>query len=377
MIHVKVLFLFTYNTSLKNWSDSGYLTRELRFFEKIYNQYKVKFIFLTFGDASDFDVDLDSRYIEVLPIYKYIDKKKNNFYNFLNLIFNVHKLIKKHNLEFNLIKTNQLYGSWIAMILKILLKKPLIIRTGYDLFLFSIKDKKNFIKIFLYYVLTFFSLNISNIYTVTSNSDFNFISKLYLFDKKKLRLRKNWVESYSKEVNFSDRLNNYSLLSVGRLESQKDYEYLIRNFNDTGYQIDIVGTGSLENNLKEISSPNINFVGNLSYKDLIKFYEKYLFYISSTNYEGNPKSILEAMSRGCIVVAPDLKNTREIITNGQNGFLYDKKNENIKDVLDDIFVEKEKLNLISNNALICVKKNNSLTQFIDNEYNDYVEILSK
>ena len=81
MIHVKVLFLFTYNTSLKNWSDSGYLTRELRFFEKIYNQYKVKFIFLTFGDASDFDVDLDSRYIEVLPIYKYIDKIKKTHKN--------------------------------------------------------------------------------------------------------------------------------------------------------------------------------------------------------------------------------------------------------------------------------------------------------
>ena len=80
MIHVKVLFLYLqhlFKKLVRFW-----LFDELRFFEKIYNQYKVKFIFLTFGDASDFDVDLDSRYIEVLPLYKYIDKKKNNFYNF-------------------------------------------------------------------------------------------------------------------------------------------------------------------------------------------------------------------------------------------------------------------------------------------------------
>ena len=35
--------------------------------------------------------------------------------------------------------------------------------------------------------------------------------------------------------------------------------------------------------------------------------------ISSSLFEGNPKTILEAMSMGCIVIASDIKNHRELI----------------------------------------------------------------
>ena len=43
-----------------------------------------------------------------------------------------------HNVD--LIKTNQLNGSWVGIILKFMLKKPLIIRTGYNLYEFSKND---------------------------------------------------------------------------------------------------------------------------------------------------------------------------------------------------------------------------------------------
>ena len=37
-------------------------------------------------------------------------------------------------------------GSWIPIILKLLIKKPLIIRTGYDILEFSIKENKSLLK---------------------------------------------------------------------------------------------------------------------------------------------------------------------------------------------------------------------------------------
>ena len=39
----------------------------------------------------------------------------------------------------------------------------------------------------------------------------------------------------------------------------------------------------------------------------------YKYYLSSSKFEGNPKTILEAMSSGCIVIASNIKNHKEII----------------------------------------------------------------
>ena len=72
------------------------------------------------------------------------------FKNFKNPIFNKGSQLK----GVSLIKTNQLNGSWIAILIKLIIKKPLLIRTGYDAFIFSIRDKKSIFKKVLYYLLT-------------------------------------------------------------------------------------------------------------------------------------------------------------------------------------------------------------------------------
>ena len=40
---------------------------------------------------------------------------------------------------------------------------------------------------------------------------------------------------------------------------------------------------------------------------------KYKIFVSSSNFEGNPKGILEAMASGCVVIAKDNINISEII----------------------------------------------------------------
>ena len=50
------------------------------------------------------------------------------------------KLLLNEIDHFDLIKQNQLLGSWAAILLKINSRKPLYTRTGYDMFLFSLKE---------------------------------------------------------------------------------------------------------------------------------------------------------------------------------------------------------------------------------------------
>ena len=374
---MNVLFLFTYGTSLKNWNDSGYLPRELTFFESINKKYGTSFTFLTFGDYKDENI-LNNDFIKVIPVYKFLNKKQNKLQNTINLIFNLKSLFKKLNIEFDLIKTNQLLGAWIAIFIKRFSKKPLIIRTGYDLFLFSIKDKKNIIKIFIYYLLTYICLNISTLYTVTSETDFRFIKKRYIFKKDKLKIRRNWIiEGFPKNINQSKILKERNFVSVGRLEHQKDYHYLINAFNNSEYFLDVIGSGSLDNELRNLSSNNVNFMGNINFEELSNLYEEYLFYVSATNYEGNPKSILEAMSKGCIVIAPDIPNISEIIKNNENGIIYNKLNDNLIEIIENLKKDINKLNNISTKAVEHVKLNNSLNLATENEYKDYQYVLSK
>ena len=45
--------------------------------------------------------------------------------------------------------------------------------------------------------------------------------------------------------------------------------------------------------------------------------------------------MLEALSVGCIVFASNIKNHREIIQNGVNGFLFELDNNNLRKVFEE------------------------------------------
>ena len=71
-------------------------------------------------------------------------------------------MLKNENFDLtdaDIIYTNQLLGSWVAYTFKKRLKIPLIVRTGYDLYEFSILENKSLIKRLFYKYLTHFSLN--------------------------------------------------------------------------------------------------------------------------------------------------------------------------------------------------------------------------
>ena len=57
---------------------------------------------------------------------------------------------------------------------------------------------------------------------------------------------------------------------------------------------------------------------------------KHKFYIHTALYEGNPKTILEAMSVGCVVIVPNNPNILEIVQDNFNGIIYDQKKDNLK-----------------------------------------------
>jgi glycosyltransferase involved in cell wall biosynthesis len=370
-----IVLFFTYDYSLKLWDETGILSREKIYFQKLLDTDKdLKLTLVTYGGKSDLNYLLDMPRLRIIPVYTLLTYSNIKLLRYLKsflIPFYLNKSIK--NLD--IIKQFQLQGAWVSIIYKFITRKPIIIRTGYDMYKFSIEEGKSLFKKLMYRILTKVSIKFSNCYTVSSKADKDFLHSTFKLKDKEIKIRPNWV--LQKDYVPLSKRKRTSLLAIGRLEYQKNYTDLIKIFKNTDYEIDIYGEGSLKKDLLELSADNsvkANFKGLLSYEDLIEEYKKYSFFLSASIYEGNPKTILEALSSGCIVIAIDEKNIREIIEDNKTGFLV-KDSEQILIKLNQLLSDDKKMNFISKNAYQKISDSNNIDVLVDKDISDFYFIL--
>ena len=386
---MNIIYFFTYNVSLNTWKESGQEKRELSRLLKVYNDTgKGKLYIFTYGDKTESSFELpnsiNNESIQVIPIYKYFNKSKFKLINFLRSFFYTKKMLKNENFDLtdaDIIYTNQLLGSWVAYTFKKRLKIPLIVRTGYDLYEFSILENKSLIKRLFYKYLTHFSLNFSDIYTVTSNSDKNFlIGKFKIKDESKIKIRPNWIKLRASNFNIKDWENRHQnkLVSVGRLEDQKNYSRIIEALKNTNFELDLYGEGSLKEQLMlqaKSLDVKVNFMGIKDNNDLLNELEKYKFYISSSLFEGNPKGLLEAMSAGCVVIASNIKNHVEFLNN-ENSILFSNNDDSLEKIIKNLNSPEINFSEIVNNSFRTIKETYEFEKIINKEIND-IYLLTK
>ena len=248
--------------SLEEWDKLRILDRETLVYRKLTKNEDVSFKFVTYGNENDLSYQEKLKNIEIIPIYKYLNKPDNKTLQLLQSFIAPFKL-KKVIGDTDIYKTNQMYGSWFPITLKLIRNKPLIVRTGFDLYSFGKKQNKKNTKLFFYFILTQIAILFSSLYFVTSKTDHDYLLKKYLWlNKKKLKIRPNWVSETSYE-NIENRAAD-KVLSVGRLEGQKNMKGLIKEFRDSDIVIDIVGDGSEREDLKKLANElnvNVNFLG--------------------------------------------------------------------------------------------------------------------
>ena len=127
-----------------------------------------------------------------------------------------------------------------------------------------------------------------------------------------------------------------SIVNVGRLESQKNQELLIKacakvfeKYPD--WKLKIYGTGSLKNELilltKKLEIENkVLFLGRCN--ELENELPKSKIFVLSSDYEGMPNALMEAMACGLCCVSTDCPcgGSKELIKNKENGLLVPVKN---------------------------------------------------
>ena len=374
---MKIGIFLTFDYSLHAWNSGGVLNRELAIYEELAKRFGLEFTLFTYGDSDDFNLDISKKF-KIVPVYSLTKKFSNKYLQIISSLI-IPIRIKKEIKELDILHQHQLHGVWVPIICRFLYNKKLLVRTGYDMQYFSIMNNKAFSVRTFYQFLTYISLRFSDIYTVTSKEDQDRLIKRYEKIIKIIKIRPNWVKRVNQEV-AADR-NKANILSVGRLEYQKNYKELLKEFENTKdkYKITIIGEGSQKDyllNLAKNMNVDLDILQNMGNENLVQIYKNYKYYISFSLFEGNPKTVLEAMAAGCIPICSNIPSHSEIVKNNFNGILFDLNNPNVLNKLDNLNNDEVSTDKLKINAIKKVGEDNSLQLLSTNMYSDYKLITS-
>ena len=151
-----------------------------------------------------------------------------------------------------------------------------------------------------------------------------------------------------------------------------------QNIENVQPKISVIGVGgagcNAVNTMINSKVNNINFLGRISNDELLKKYSEYKIYLSLSEYEGNSKTILEAMGSGCVSVVSDIPNNKEIIKNNLNGIIFNKEKDNLLNIISQLFQNETTLQEISKNGIQYINENNSLKLIADKEFTNYSKL---
>ncbi|MGB6687636.1 MAG: glycosyltransferase [Terracidiphilus sp.] len=120
--------------------------------------------------------------------------------------------------------------------------------------------------------------------------------------------------------------NEFLWIAAGRLEPVKDYPTMLRAFAQTpgDSRLAIAGSGPLRAELQELAAAlelqdRVRFLG--FEPDIRSWMQAADGFLLSSRWEGLPMGLIEAAACGLPAVATDVPGTREVIVDGQTGWL--------------------------------------------------------
>lgn len=172
------------------------------------------------------------------------------------------------------------------------------------------------------------------------------------------------------------------IVAAGRLVEQKNFPLLIKAFakfseSNPEYTLVIYGEGKLKDDLENlakscIKSGKYRFAGKTN--ELLECMKDASMFVLSSDYEGMPNVLIEAMAIGMPVISTDCPSggPAELIKNGENGLLVCTNNiEELTNAMCKIIDSKDLQKKIGENAIKIKEKFDS--NIVSEQWIEYLE----
>ncbi len=183
---------------------------------------------------------------------------------------------------------------------------------------------------------------------------------------------KNDIVAYNYKNDFP---NKKIIISAGRLSNQKGFTHLLKaaailkeKRNDL--IIIIYGEGrlkeKLQNEMKQLNLEDTIVFGGFK-NELAPYFKGCDLFVLTSEFEGMPNVVMEAMAVGKAVVATDVNGVRELLDNQKSGMIIPPKDPKaIAKAINSIIDDEEKLKFFGKEGLKKVKEFFTIPIMIDN-----------
>ncbi len=308
--------IFSLGTSIASWDECGHMSREVNIHKKLAS-YLRGVDFVTYGSY-------DHKYNNTLAPLRIVSKPPwitAIIYSLLMPLIHWNIFIST-----DILKSNQMPGSWAAVLAKMIFKKPLIIRCGYEWEMFRKMEGVRGLKLWLIHALETIAYRVADAIVLTSLEAKQYVCKTFRVNPKKVHVIRNYIDTSIFRPLPATRIAR-RLICVGRLIEQKNLFGLLRAIEGMkDVELVLVGDGPLRGVLETYAKEHgvhVIFKGSVPNHDIPKIMSEATVFVIPSYHEGNPKALLEAMACGLMVVGTKVPGIKELIVNGQTGFLAD------------------------------------------------------
>jgi len=358
----KLVLFFTRGVSLKVWDAIGMLDREVEIYKRLL-PYLEGVSFLTYGDESEYDLTTKLGNIKVLPNRWGLSAR--GFSMLAPLLY------WKEMKAATFLKTNQIEGSWTAVIAKLLFRKRMIARCGYLWSIVSTKQNRGRLTRLRVRFLEKLAFKFADKGVVTTEALKKYVVEKHGIKEGKVAVIPNFVNTEVFRPLKDVKREKGRICFVGRLDPEKNLFALLQAIkNLENVSLSMIGNGSQRVALEEKAQEgniNVEFLGNLPNYQLPQELNRAELFVLPSLYEGHPKTILEAMACELPVIGTDVEGIREVIAHRKTGYLCGTSAEEIRRAIVEVMGDEELKAEMGRNAREFVVQNLSIEKILEKE----------
>jgi len=336
LAELQLVLFFTRGVSLRTWAEVGMLEREIALYRALRPHLR-SITIVTYGDERDLT------YGEALGDIRVVcNRWKLPSRLYVLMISRLHPLRWKGP---TVIRSNQVAGADVAMRAAQRCGGKYVARCGYlRSYVMEQHHGLRSPQAEQTRALERTVFRAADMVVVTTPEIRSAVLERYGVPEERVRVIPNFVLTEMFRPEPSASRTGRRLCFIGRLHNEKNPLALLEAIKGLDVELDMVGGGELEEQVREKVRSDalpVRLLGQVPHLRLPAIINASDVFVLPSLYEGHPKTIMEAMSCGRAVIGTNVPGIRELIRHGETGYLCGTSPEEIRAAIEELLADPE------------------------------------